>query len=56
MNYWPRPWPVLVAFWTKPIRAEPLALFRILLGSTFLISLLMNVAPDLKLYLQMEGA
>ena len=36
-----------VAFWTKPVRAEPLAAFRILLGSTLFLSVLFSFLPRL---------
>ena len=37
----------LCDFWTRPIRAEPLALFRILIGIAILSSLLTSLAPRL---------
>jgi hypothetical protein len=40
----------LYDFWTKPMRAEPLALFRIVLGATYLLSLVIGLAPDLDRY------
>lgn len=40
-----------VHFWTRPVRAEPLALFRILFGATLLLSVLVSYAPYLGLYL-----
>lgn len=40
-----------VHFWTRPIRAEPLALFRIVFGATLLLSVLISYAPYLGLYL-----
>ncbi len=46
---------ILVDFWTRPIRAEPLALFRILLGAITLLSLLFSLLPRLDLYLGPEG-
>lgn len=42
-------------FWTKPIRPEPVACFRILAGCTIFISLLTSVAPDLRLYAGPDG-
>jgi hypothetical protein len=47
------PWRLVYDFWTKPVRAEPLALFRILLGVTFLLSLLVGLAPDLPRFLEL---
>lgn len=44
-----------VDFWVKPIRAEPLALFRILLGTTVLLSSLFSLLPRLDLYLGKDG-
>lgn len=43
----------LIDFWRRPIRAEPLALFRILLGITYLGALLIGLAPDLNRYLEL---
>ncbi len=40
-----------VHFWTRPVRAEPLALFRIVFGATLLLSVLVSYAPYLGLYL-----
>ena len=40
-----------VHFWTRPVRAEPLALFRIVFGATLLLSVLISYAPYLGLYL-----
>jgi hypothetical protein len=48
-------WRIPVDFWTRPIRAEPLALFRIVLGATVLASALFSVAPYLDLYLGPDG-
>jgi hypothetical protein len=42
-------------FWTKPIRAESLAMFRILLGLTFLGNLLTGIGPSLKLTCGQDG-
>jgi hypothetical protein len=42
-------------FWARPVRAEPLALFRILLGAAGLLSVLGGLAPDLGLYLGRDG-
>ena len=40
-------WPVwvLVRFWAQPVRAEPLALFRILLGACLLLNLWITIIP-----------
>lgn len=46
---------VLVDFWTRPIPGEPLALFRILLGTVGMACALSSVAPYLDLYLGEEG-
>jgi hypothetical protein len=43
-----------VAFWTRPLRPEPLALFRILLGSVILVSLL-EFSFSLDRYLGPDG-
>jgi hypothetical protein len=45
----------LGGFWSQPIRAEPLALFRVLLGLTFLASLLTGIGPDLHRYCGPDG-
>ena len=37
----------LYDFWAKPIRAEPLALFRMVIGSILLLSLLTSLGPRL---------
>lgn len=44
---------MLVNFWRQPVRAEPLALFRIVLGITYLGALLIGLAPDLNRYLDL---
>src|SRR5947207_8676192 len=44
-----------VDFWTKPLRPEPLALFRILLGAVIFVSLLSSLAPFLDRYLGPDG-
>jgi hypothetical protein len=41
------PWNWLVAGWTEPIRAEPLAAFRILLAATILLAQLTGLATHL---------
>jgi hypothetical protein len=43
------------SFWTKPIRAEPLALFRIVLGVVGIASLLISMVPVLDLYGAPDG-
>ena len=48
---WRRLLRVPVHFWTRPVRAEPLALFRIVFGATLLLSVLISYAPYLGLYL-----
>jgi hypothetical protein len=45
----------LYDFWTRPIRAEPLALFRILIGVVILLSLLTSLGPRLPLDLGPDG-
>ena len=45
----------LYDFWATPIRAEPLALFRIAMGTTILLSLLTSVGPNLARYLGPNG-
>jgi hypothetical protein len=45
----------VVDFWTKPVRAEPLALFRILTGSVGFLSALCSLAPHLNRYLGEDG-
>jgi hypothetical protein len=50
-----RCWRFLVAFWSAPIRAEPVALFRILLGATALTSALLSLGPYLPRYLGPDG-
>ncbi len=42
-------------FWVKPLRAEPLALFRILSGALIVISLLTSLAPEMSRYLGKDG-
>ncbi len=49
------PLAVMWDFWTKPIRAESLAMFRILLGLTFLGSLLTGIGPYLALTCGPDG-
>jgi hypothetical protein len=44
---------MVVNFWRRPVRAEPLALFRIVLGITYLSALLIGLAPDLNRYLDL---
>lgn len=51
MNAWP--FSIPYDFWRRPIRPEPLALFRILLGVTYLAALLIGLAPDLNRYLEL---
>jgi hypothetical protein len=41
------PWRAFVAFWTRPIRAESLAAFRIALGLTILANQLTGIGPNL---------
>jgi Vitamin K-dependent gamma-carboxylase len=48
-------WHLLYDFWTRPIRAEPLALFRILIGVVILLSLLTSFGPRLPLDLGPDG-
>ena len=45
----------LYDFWARPVRAEPLALFRILIGLTVLLSLLTSLGPRLPLDLGPDG-
>lgn len=45
----------MVSFWTVPIRAEPLALFRILLAGVMLVSILTSLLWDLRTYLGPDG-
>lgn len=45
----------IIDFWRRPIRAEPLAMFRILLGSTGLLVVLTSLGPFLETYLGPEG-
>ena len=42
---WRRVLTAPVYFWTRPVRAEPLALFRIVFGATLLLSVLISYAP-----------
>jgi Vitamin K-dependent gamma-carboxylase len=42
-------------FWVRPVRAEPAALFRILLASVGLASALFSIAPNLELFLGSDG-
>ena len=51
----PRPPDPVLDFWTDPLRPDPLALFRILLGGTVLLSLLLSLAPALDRYLAPDG-
>ncbi len=48
-------WRMLYDFWTRPICAEPLALFRILIGIVLLLSLLTSFGPRLPLDLGPDG-
>lgn len=41
---------IIFILWTRPIRAEPLALLRIVAGATILIGCLAGIAPNLSLY------
>jgi hypothetical protein len=50
MNLLLAPWRAFVAFWTEPIRAESLAVFRIALGLTILGSQLTGIGPSLALF------
>jgi hypothetical protein len=43
----------VVDFWRRPVRAEPLALFRIVFGVTYLAALLIGLAPELNRYLEL---
>jgi hypothetical protein len=45
----------VVAFWAEPVRAEPVAAFRILLGSVGLASVLCSLVLNFNLYLGPEG-
>jgi len=45
----------LVRFWARPIRAEPLALFRILMGANLLACMLLTYVPDLNHFLGKDG-
>jgi hypothetical protein len=42
-------------FWVRPVRAEPAALFRIVLASVGLASALFSIAPNLELFLSHDG-
>lgn len=55
MNLLLAPWRSLVGFWTTPIRAEPLAAFRILLGLAILANQLTGIGPNLAYYCGDEG-
>jgi hypothetical protein len=48
-------WRLLYDFWARPIRAEPLALFRIFIGATILLSLLTSLGPRLPLDFGPDG-
>ncbi len=48
-------WRYLYDFWGRPVAAEPLALFRILIGATILLSLLTSLGPRLALDLGPDG-
>lgn len=50
-----RGWRSVVRFWTEPIRGEPLALFRILLATTVMLSALISIAPNLTEYWMPDG-
>jgi predicted DCC family thiol-disulfide oxidoreductase YuxK len=43
-------WDMLVRFWTAPVRAEPIALFRIVSALAILVGSLFGIAPSLGLY------
>jgi hypothetical protein len=45
----------LVDFWARPVRAEPLALFRVLLGTVGFASVLVSLGPQLDLFLGPDG-
>ncbi len=45
----------LYDFWSRPVAAEPLALFRILIGLVLLLSLLTSLGPRLALDLGPDG-
>jgi uncharacterized membrane protein YphA (DoxX/SURF4 family) len=48
--WWRRLGRTVVRFWTEPVPAEPLALFRILLAGVGLVSILCSLAPELDAY------
>jgi hypothetical protein len=48
-------WRLLYDFWTRPIRPEPLAFFRILIGIILLLSLITSLGPRLPLDLGPDG-
>lgn len=48
-------WRALIDFWTRPVRAESLALFRILIGGTLLLNALVTFLPHLGDYLGPDG-
>jgi len=50
-----RAWRVLLDFWIAPIRAEPLALMRIVAALGVLLSALTTIAPNLSLFWFDEG-
>jgi hypothetical protein len=50
-----RLWRWFYDFWARPLRAEPLALFRILIGATILASLLTSLGPRLSRDLGPDG-
>lgn len=43
-------WQAIVTFWSTPIRAEPLALCRIISGVVLIANVLLGVAPNLDLF------
>lgn len=49
------PWCFLYRFWTVPIRAEPVALFRISLGTVTILAMLMSLGLSLDLYAGPDG-
>jgi hypothetical protein len=48
-------WRALVRFWAEPVRAEPIALFRILLAGVGFVSILVSLAPELDLWVGPGG-
>jgi hypothetical protein len=48
-------WRAFVAFWTRPIRAESLAAFRIALGLTILANQLTGIGPNLLFFSGPDG-